>query len=92
MVSIKIELHMAALRNFQRIIQGLWNVPEEHFHFIATFHVKFIAEKLHAIQIASLSAGGNAHLNIMSLCIVCIDVVKVIRTDKTYSILFCHFH
>ena len=80
MVGIKIKLYMTTFRNLQRIIQGFWNMPKKLFHFIAAFHVKLITEKLHAVYIIPSCTGRNTHLDIVSLRIIGIDIVKVIRT------------
>ena len=86
----ELNLHIAALRNLRRILNGLRRIGKESRHLLRRFHIILAALVAHPVLIRQLLSGLNTEQNIVGLHILRIGVMDIIGSHKRNIQLLAH--
>ena len=76
------ELHIAALRDPDRILKRLRHVREEAAKLLFALEIEFLRLKFHAVWVVDGLAGLDAEQHVLHFCVCLAQIVCVVRHDK----------
>ena len=77
-----VELHLASLRDEQRVVAGLGVIAEELAHLGGSLDVVAVAVELESVGIVERGSGLHAQEGLVSVGLVLVRVVRVIGRDE----------
>ena len=83
----KLERHVAALRDFHRVLDGLGAIGEQRSHFLRAFQIVVVAVEPHAVRVVDGLAHLDAEQDIVELAVLALHVMAVVRRDEADAVL-----
>ena len=83
----ELELHVAALRNLHRVLNGLGAVGEKRRHFLRRLQIVVVAVEPHAVRVINRLRHLDAEQDVVELAVLAAHVMAVVRCDKAEAIL-----
>ena len=91
-VLAELELHIAHIRNFGGVLQGLGAVGKEGRHLLLALDVKLLGLELHAVGVVHRPARLDAHEDVLHLGVLPPQVVGVVGGDEGNARLLVEAH